>query len=80
MAMASISGFLDVKSIDAVAAYATNAVHLPTGVNPYYLKLTTALRSEGRHVVDLNHLGGLVSFPSCHAGAAAPLGGCPARC
>jgi membrane-associated phospholipid phosphatase len=70
MAMVSISGFLDVKSVDAVAAYATNAVHLPTGVNPYYLKLLTALRSDGPHVVDLNHLGGLVSFPSCHAGTA----------
>lgn len=70
MAMVSISGLLDVKSIDAVAAYATNAVHLPTGVNPYYLKLLTALRSDGLHVVDLNHLGGLVSFPSCHAGTA----------
>jgi membrane-associated phospholipid phosphatase len=70
VAMVAISGFLDVKSIDAVAAYATKAVHLPSGVNPYYLKLLTSLRADGVHVVDLNHLGGLVSFPSCHAGAA----------
>ena len=69
-AMVAVSGVVDVKSIDAVAAYATHAVHLPTGVNPHYLELLTALRSDGAHVVDLDHLGGLVSFPSCHAGAA----------
>lgn len=69
-AMVLVSGVLDVKSVDAVSAYAISSIHHPTGVNPYYLQLLTSLRSSGAHVVDLNHLGGLVSFPSCHAGTA----------
>ncbi len=70
MATLSISGLVDAKSYEAVAAWAVPNMHVPGGVSPIYLEKITALRAGLDHVMDFTRIIGLVSFPSFHAGGA----------
>ena len=70
MCTLTVSGFLDSKSLDAVAAYAIKGLHHPSGVSPVYLDKLEHLRQGVDSVLDFNIIIGLVAFPSFHAGAA----------
>jgi len=70
MATLSVSGLVDAKSYEAVAAWAAPGLHVPGGVSPIYLEKITALRAGLDRVLDFTLIIGLVSFPSFHAGAA----------
>lgn len=70
MATLSMSGLVDAKSYEAVAAWSVPGVHVPGGVSPIYLEKIMALRAGLDHVLDFTLIIGLVSFPSFHAGAA----------
>ena len=70
MATLSVTAFFDAKSYDAVATYAIANFHHPVGVGPEYLQKLTAMRSGLDRTLDFDHLIGLVSFPSFHAGSA----------
>ena len=70
MCTLTVSGFLDSKSLDAVASYAIKGLHHPSGVSPVYLEKLEHLRQGVDSVLDFNIIIGLVAFPSFHAGAA----------
>lgn len=70
MATLSISGLIDPKSYEAVAAWVIPGIHFPAGVSPIYLEKIKALRAGLDRVMNFNQIIGLVSFPSFHAGAA----------
>jgi hypothetical protein len=70
MCTLTVSGFLDSKSLDAVASYALKGLHHPSGVSPVYLEKLEHLRQGVDSVMDFNTIIGLVAFPSFHAGAA----------
>lgn len=70
MSTLAVSGLLDARSFDGVAAYAVAGLHHPSGVSPDYLKKLDHLRLGLDSVMDFNAIVGLVSFPSFHAGAA----------
>jgi hypothetical protein len=65
-----VSGFLDAKSFDSVAAYSIAGFHYPTGVSVAYLDKIKHLRQGVDTVMDFRNIIGLVAFPSFHAGAA----------
>ena len=66
----TVSGFLDSRSLDAVAAYAMPGLHHASGVSPQYLEKLRHLRDGSDRLMDFNGVIGLVAFPSFHAGAA----------
>jgi PAP2 superfamily len=70
MGILIVSGFLDSKSFDSVAAYSIAGFHYPTGVSVVYLEKVERLRQGVDSVMDFRSIIGLVAFPSFHAGAA----------
>jgi PAP2 superfamily len=70
MVTLSVSGFLDSRSFDGVAAYAIAGLHHPSGVSPAYLEKLDQLRRGVDFTFDFDRIVGLVAFPSFHAGAA----------
>ena len=70
MVTLSVSGFLDSRSFDGVAAYAIAGLHHPSGVAPAYLEKLDHLRRGLDSTFDFDRIVGLVAFPSFHAGAA----------
>jgi membrane-associated phospholipid phosphatase len=65
-----VTGFIDVKSLESVAAYSIAGIHYPTGVSPAYLDKVEHLRQGVDCFMDFKFILGLVAFPSFHAGAA----------
>lgn len=70
MVTLSVSGVLDSRSFDGVAAYAIAGLHHPSGVAPVYLEKLDHLRRGVDSTFDFDRIVGLVAFPSFHAGAA----------
>ena len=66
----AIFTFVDVRSLESVAAYSLPGFHPPGGAGPGYLRALQALRSGADRTLDFGHISPLISFPSLHGATA----------